>query len=49
MWNATTEVAIKTLKPGAMLPADFLAEAKIMKLLRHEKVVTMYAVVIKIL
>jgi len=45
LWNGTTEVAVKTLKPGTMSPEAFLAEAKIMKLLRHEKLVNLYAVV----
>jgi len=45
IWNGTTEVAIKTLKPGTMTPESFLAEAKTMKLLRHEKLVNLYAVV----
>ncbi|XP_076803953.1 proto-oncogene tyrosine-protein kinase Src-like isoform X3 [Clavelina lepadiformis] len=47
LWNGTTEVAIKTLKPGTMSPEAFLAEAKIMKMLRHEKLVSLYAVVSK--
>jgi len=47
LWNGTTEVAIKTLKPGTMSPEAFLAEAKIMKELRHEKLVNLYAVVSK--
>ena len=34
-WNGTTPVAIKTLKPGSMEPKAFLAEAQIMKKLRH--------------
>nr|XP_002126540.1 tyrosine-protein kinase Fgr-like [Ciona intestinalis] len=45
LWNSTTEVAIKTLKPGTMSPEAFLEEAKIMKMLRHEKLVNLYAVV----
>ncbi|KAF8784962.1 Tyrosine-protein kinase Src42A like protein [Argiope bruennichi] len=35
LWNNTTPVAIKTLKTGTMDPKDFLAEAQIMKKLRH--------------
>ena len=38
-------MAIKTLKPGTMSTEAFLAEAKIMKMLRHEKLVSLYAVV----
>lgn len=44
MWNKTTKVAIKTLKPGTMSPEAFLEEAQIMKTLRHEKLVQLYAV-----
>ena len=45
MWNGSTEVAIKTLKPGTMTPEAFLAEAEVMKKLRHDKLVNLYAVV----
>ncbi|KAL1512630.1 hypothetical protein ABEB36_002192 [Hypothenemus hampei] len=44
MWNNTTPVAIKTLRPGSMDPKDFLAEAQIMKKLRHAKLIQLYAV-----
>lgn len=44
LWNKTTPVAIKTLKPGTMDPKDFLAEATVMKNLRHLKLVQLYAV-----
>lgn len=44
-WNGTTRVAIKTLKPGTMSPEAFLQEAHVMKKLRHEKLVQLYAVV----
>ncbi|XP_018916978.1 tyrosine-protein kinase Src42A isoform X2 [Bemisia tabaci] len=44
LWNNTTPVAIKTLKPGTMDPQDFLAEAQIMKKLRHTKLIQLYAV-----
>ncbi|XP_031422278.1 proto-oncogene tyrosine-protein kinase Src isoform X2 [Clupea harengus] len=44
-WNGTTGVAIKTLKPGTMSPEAFLMEAQVMKKLRHEKLVQLYAVV----
>ncbi|XP_054900445.1 tyrosine-protein kinase SRK2 [Poeciliopsis prolifica] len=43
-WNETTEVAVKTLKPGTMDPEDFLAEAQLMKRLRHPKLIQLYAV-----
>ncbi|XP_054994998.1 tyrosine-protein kinase Fgr [Sorex araneus] len=45
LWNGTTKVAVKTLKPGTMAPKAFLEEAQIMKLLRHDKLVQLYAVV----
>ncbi|KAL3064759.1 hypothetical protein OYC64_000899 [Pagothenia borchgrevinki] len=44
-WNGTTRVAIKTLKTGTMSPEAFLMEAQVMKKLRHEKLVQLYAVV----
>ncbi|XP_006864806.1 PREDICTED: tyrosine-protein kinase Yes-like [Chrysochloris asiatica] len=44
-WNGTMKVAIKTLKPGTMMPEAFLQEAQIMKKLRHDKLVPLYAVV----
>ena len=44
LWNNTTPVAIKTLKPGTMDPKDFLAEAQIMKKLRDPKLIQLYAV-----
>ncbi|XP_040193917.1 tyrosine-protein kinase Fgr isoform X2 [Rana temporaria] len=44
-WNGATKVAVKTLKPGTMSPEAFLEEAQIMKKLRHDKLVQLYAVV----
>uniref|UniRef100_A0A3Q3A8M0 Tyrosine-protein kinase n=1 Tax=Kryptolebias marmoratus TaxID=37003 RepID=A0A3Q3A8M0_KRYMA len=44
LWNGTTYVAVKTLKPGSMDPTDFLREAQIMKKLRHSKLIQLYAV-----
>ncbi|XP_070705499.1 tyrosine-protein kinase FRK [Pempheris klunzingeri] len=44
LWNETTAVAVKTLKPGTMDPEDFLREAQIMKRLRHAKLIQLYAV-----
>lgn len=38
-------MAVKTLKPGTMSPEAFLDEAQIMKRLRHDKLVQLYAVV----
>ncbi|XP_052443187.1 tyrosine-protein kinase SRK2 [Carassius gibelio] len=44
IWNGSTAVAVKTLKPGTMDPKDFLREAQIMKKLRHAKLIQLYAV-----
>lgn len=44
LWNGTTPVAVKTLKPGTMSPQAFLAEAAIMKKLRHQNLIQLYAV-----
>lgn len=44
LWNGTTPVAVKTLKTGSMSPTDFLQEAQVMKKLRHEKLIQLYAV-----
>lgn len=44
IWNGMTPVAIKTLKPGTMDPKDFLTEAQIMKKLKHQKLIQLYAV-----
>ncbi|KAI1730652.1 protein tyrosine kinase domain-containing protein [Ditylenchus destructor] len=43
-WNHTMPVAVKKLKPGTANAADFLAEAQIMKRLRHPKLLQLYAV-----
>ena len=39
LWNGTTPVAVKTLKPGTMSPQAFLTEAAIMKKLRHQNLI----------
>jgi fyn-related kinase len=44
IWNGSTPVAVKTLKPGSMSSEDFLKEAAIMKKLRHPKLIQLYAV-----
>ena len=44
VWNGTTSVAVKTLKPGSMGVKEFLTEAQIMKKLQHEKLIQLYAV-----
>ncbi len=44
VWNGTTPVAVKTLKPGTMSPHEFMQEAGLMKKLRHPKLIQLYAV-----
>lgn len=44
VWNNSTPVAVKTLKPGSMSAEAFLQEAAIMKKLRHPKLIQLYAV-----
>ncbi|KAL6485403.1 hypothetical protein MHYP_G00047950 [Metynnis hypsauchen] len=44
VWNHTTSVAVKTLKPGSMDAEDFLRGVEIMKKLRHPKLIQLYAV-----
>ncbi|KAJ6654293.1 hypothetical protein lerEdw1_007215 [Lerista edwardsae] len=44
-YNGHTKVAIKSLKQGAMSTEAFLAEANLMKKLRHPRLVRLYAVV----
>ncbi|KAJ6661202.1 hypothetical protein lerEdw1_015339, partial [Lerista edwardsae] len=44
-YKNNVKVAIKTMKEGSMAPAEFLAEANLMKRLRHDKLVRLYAVV----
>ncbi|KAM4695350.1 tyrosine-protein kinase Blk [Discoglossus pictus] len=41
------KVAIKTLKEGSMSPEAFLEEANLMKMLQHDKLVRLFAVVTK--
>ena len=43
-WNNKIDVAIKTMKPGTMSTQAFVDEANIMKKLRHDKLVQLYAV-----
>lgn len=47
MWNNHTEVAVKTLREGSMSASAFLEEAGIMKKLRHENILVLYAVCTK--
>lgn len=44
LYNNRMPVAIKTLKPGSMNPTDFLAEASIMKKLKHPNLIQLFAV-----
>ncbi|XP_068768614.1 tyrosine-protein kinase HCK isoform X2 [Struthio camelus] len=44
-YNKHTKVAVKTMKPGSMSAAAFLAEAELMKTLQHDKLVKLHAVV----
>lgn len=44
VWNNKTQVAVKTLKEGTMSPEDFLQEAALMKSMRHEHLVQLYAI-----
>ncbi|XP_017567920.1 tyrosine-protein kinase Lyn-like [Pygocentrus nattereri] len=46
-YNNTTKVAVKTLKPGTMSVEAFLQEANLMKTLRHDRLVRLFAVVTK--
>ena len=44
IWNGTTKVGVKTLKPGIMEASEFLEEAALIKKLRHPNVIQLYAV-----
>ncbi|NWI15030.1 HCK kinase, partial [Crypturellus soui] len=44
-YNRHTKVAVKTMKPGSMSAAAFLAEAELMKTLQHDRLVRLHAVV----
>ena len=47
LWNNTTSVAVKTLKPGTMSTSDFLQEATMLMKLRHPRVIQLHAVCTK--
>jgi len=47
IWNDTTEVAVKILKPGIVSADNFLEEAALMKQLRHPKLIQLYGVCTK--
>ncbi|XP_033923039.1 tyrosine-protein kinase HCK [Melopsittacus undulatus] len=44
-YNQHTKVAVKTMKPGSMSVDAFLEEANLMKMLQHDKLVRLHAVV----
>ena len=44
LWKNTTAVAVKTLNPGTVSPHEFLQEAGLMRKLRHQKLIQLYAV-----
>ncbi|XP_061112851.1 tyrosine-protein kinase HCK [Conger conger] len=46
-YNRHTKVAVKTMKPGSMSVEAFLDEANLMKMLQHDKLVRLNAVVTK--
>eukprot|EP00056_Hartaetosiga_gracilis_P001564 m.45799 g.45799 ORF g.45799 m.45799 type:complete len:633 (+) comp10695_c0_seq1:134-2032(+) len=43
-WNKVTPVAVKTLKEDRTSPQEFLEEAQLMKKLKHDNLVRLYAV-----
>ena len=47
MWNSTTKVAVRTVKPGTVEVSIYLEEIALMKKLRHPKLIQLYAVCIK--
>jgi fyn-related kinase len=47
VFNGKIRVAIKTLKPNCMNPQEFLAEAALMKKLKHAKLMQLYALCTK--
>ena len=44
LWNNTTSIAVKVLKPGTISPLEFLQEAKLLKKLQHPNLILLYAV-----
>ena len=47
IWNGTTEVAVKTLKQGTVAISEFLVEVALIKMLRHPKLIQVYAICTK--
>ncbi|XP_060899952.1 tyrosine-protein kinase Lyn isoform X3 [Labrus mixtus] len=46
-YKNNTTVAVKTLKPGTMTVEAFMEEANVMKMLQHNRLVRLYAVITK--
>jgi fyn-related kinase len=44
LWNKTTPVTVKALKPGTTSAAKFLQQAELMKRLRHRNIIQLYTV-----
>ncbi|KAJ8033357.1 Tyrosine-protein kinase STK [Holothuria leucospilota] len=44
LWNGITPVAIKTMKSDTLAPSYFLAEANIMKKMKHKHLVQLFAI-----
>ena len=44
LWNNTTSVAVKTLKPGTRSASEFLQEAGVMKRMRHAQLIYLHGV-----
>ena len=47
LWNGTTPVAVKTLKPGTIAINDFLQTANLMKKIQHQNIIQLYGVCTK--
>ncbi|CAL4080441.1 unnamed protein product [Meganyctiphanes norvegica] len=44
LWNQTVKVAVKTLRPGKMNSEDFLAEANVLKKMKHPRLLQLYGI-----
>ncbi|XP_042889572.1 tyrosine-protein kinase Src42A-like [Penaeus japonicus] len=44
LWNKIVKVAVKTMRPGKMSVDEFLAEAHVLKMMRHPKLLQLFAV-----